>query len=192
MEIDRPITIAVILFIILLLVFFLVMPEYNTFTELQTELGQKKAEYNAQFDYYAAISKVYFDLQSRQDDIKKIDDALPTNPDLGKVIYYLQNTATENGMLIKDVFLSKSSQGNAQPQGSAGYVMKDIVFSMDLLGDYPSLTRFMITLEQSSRIFEVTNISFGAADQAQAQSSQSQFQIQQTFSFNLQVRTHSY
>ena len=48
MQIDRPIAIALILFIILLLVFFLVVPEYNTFKSLQTQLGEKKAEYNAE------------------------------------------------------------------------------------------------------------------------------------------------
>ena len=74
MTIDRPITIAVILFVILLLVFFLVAPEYNTFKKLQVELGEKKAEFNAEYDYYAAIVKTYSELQSRQDDIKKIDD----------------------------------------------------------------------------------------------------------------------
>ena len=84
MQIDRPITIALILFIILLLVFFLVVPEYNTFKNLQTELGEKTAEYNAEYDYYHAISKTYYDLQSHQDDIQKIDDALPTDPDSGK------------------------------------------------------------------------------------------------------------
>ena len=81
MQIDRPIAIALTLFIILLLVFFLVVPEYKTFGRLQTELGEKKAEFNAEYDYYAAITKTYYDLQSRKEDIRKIDDALPQDPE---------------------------------------------------------------------------------------------------------------
>ena len=93
MTIDRPIAIALTLFIILVLVFFLVVPEYNTFTTLQTQLGEKIAEFNAQHDYYAAIAKTYDDLQKHQDDIKKIDTALPAlpqDPTLGKLIYFLK------------------------------------------------------------------------------------------------------
>ena len=90
MQIDRPIATALILFIILLLVFFLVVPEYKTFGKLQEELGEKKAEFNAQFDYYNAIANTYQQLQGRKDDIKKIDDALPQDPALGRVIYFLQ------------------------------------------------------------------------------------------------------
>jgi hypothetical protein len=109
MHIDRPIAIALILFIILLLIFFLVAPEYNTFKQLRIELGEKRAEFNAQFDYYSAITKTYFDLQSRPDDLKKIDDALPQSSDLGETIYFLQETAKTDGLIIKDLFLSKST-----------------------------------------------------------------------------------
>ena len=190
MQIDRPIAISLILFIILLLIFLLVMPEYKTFGALQTELGEKKAEFNAEYDYYEAITKTYDDLQSHQGDIKKIDDALPKNSDLGKIIYFVQKTAKENGMLVRDLFLSKSSSGNAEAGVSNN--VKDIVFSIDLLGDYPSLGKFIVSLEKSSRIFEITNISFGSSSVSLPGSSQSQPQSQQTYSFSLQIKTHSY
>ena len=190
MQVDRPITIALIFFIILLLVFFFVMPEYNTFTKLQTELGEKKAEYNAEFEYYNAIAATQADLQNHKDDIAKIDDALPTDPDLGKIVYFLQGAATENGMMIKDLFLSKSSLGNLQ--SNTGGKVKNLVFSIDLLGDYPSLEEFMISLEKSSRLFEITNISFGSSSQTPTEAGQSQFQIQQIYTFNLQIKAYSY
>ena len=189
MQIDRPITIAIILFVILLLVFFLVFPEYKMFGTLQTDLGEKKAEFNAEFDYYAAITKAYFDLQGRKDDVKKIDDALPSNADFGELIYFFQKAAAENGIMIKNLFLSKSSPTQTQSgfqsesQTNQDKKVKDVTFSMDLLGDYKSLNNFIISLENSSRIFEVTNISFGSADQSGGQG---------ISSFNLQVKTYSY
>ena len=177
MHIDRPIAIALTLFIILLLIFFLVMPEYNTFKKLQIELGQKKAEFNAKFDYYAAITRTYFDLQSRQDDVKKIDDALPQNSNLGTTIYFLQQTAKGDGLIIKDLFLSKTSTNVSGSKADNN--AKDRVFSIDLFGDYASLENFMISLEKSSRIFEITNISFDSESGP-------------PYNFSLQIKTHSY
>src|ERR1035437_8942313 len=98
MQIDRPITVALIIFAAILLVFFFVMPEFKTFGELQTQLGEKKAEYGAEFDYYAAVQRTYFDLQGRQDDIKKIDDSLPQDPSLGRLVYFIQQAALSNGL----------------------------------------------------------------------------------------------
>ena len=181
MTIDRPITIALTLFIILLLVFFLVMPEYKTFGALQTELGVKKAEFNAEFDYYAQITKTYYDLQSRQDDIKKIDDALPSlpqDPTLGKILYFLQNTAKGSGLIMKNLFLSQSSPGAAASNSSSSSI-RETSFSIDALGDYLAMQNFMASLEKSSRIFEITSISFSS-------------QSGPPYSFSLQIKTHSY
>ena len=210
MQIDRPIAAALILFIILLLVFFLVVPEYKTFGKLQAELGEKKAEFNAQFGYYNAIADTYQQLQGRKDDIKKIDDALPQDPALGRVIYFLQQTAKGNGMMVKDLFLSKSSSNSAK--SNEGNSVKDIIFSINALGDYASLEKFIISLEKSSRIFEITNISFSSSTSSSASSPtsvsasipaspsipaapaslQTQFQTQQIYSFNLQIKTRTY
>jgi Tfp pilus assembly protein PilO len=188
MTFDRPIAIALILFVILLIVFFLAVPEFKTFRQLQTELGEKRAEYNAQVEYYSAIDKTYFELQNRKDDIKKIDNALPADSNLGQLVYYFQKTASENGIIIRGLFLSKSSQTADYSESE----VKDIVFSMDLLGDYSSLSSFMVALERSSRLFEITNISFGSALQSLIKAGKTQFQTEQMSSFNLQVKTHSY
>ena len=176
MQIDRPITIAVTLFIILLLIFFLVVPEYNTFETLQTQLGETTAEYNAEFVYYNAIANTYDQLQSHQDDISKIDDALPQDPTLGNTIYILQEAAKQNGLILKDLSLSKSSSNSSATSGGG---VTNIVFSMDLTGNYSSLGNFIISLEKSSRIFEITSISFGSASGSVS-------------SFSLQIQTQSY
>jgi Tfp pilus assembly protein PilO len=174
MHIDRPIAIAITLFVILLLMFFLVAPEYKTFKKLQIELGEKKAQFNAEFDYYAQITKAYFELQSRPEDIQKIDDALPKDPNLGATVYFLQETAKANGLVIKNVFLSKASSISAKTSQ-----VRDIIFSMDITGSYASLGNFIISLEKSSRIFEILNISFTSSSGP-------------PYSFTLQVKTHSY
>jgi len=193
MQINRPISIVIIITIVLLLVFFLVLPEYNNFKNLQTKLASVKANKNAESSYYASITKTYFDLQNHKDDIKKIDDALPENADIGGLIYYLQATAKNSGLDVKNLFLSKSSTPTAQGKNVSS--IKNIVFLVSLSGDYPSLGKFINSLEQSSRLFEITSISFGSSGtpgQTSTTSSLPQFQTQQQLNFNLQINTHSY
>jgi len=178
MYIDRPIAIALIIFTIILLVFFLVWPEYKTLGELQTSLGRKIAEYNAQTGYYGEIEKTYLELQSRKDDIEKINEALPAaelDPTFGKLIYYLQGVADDNGLVAKNIFLSET---NSTVAGAAS--IKNISFSMDLLGEYSSLEGFLIALEKSARIFEVESVSFGASSGTLLNN------------YNVKIVTHSY
>lgn len=199
MQVNRPIFISVFFFITILLVIFFVMPEYKNFKSLQADLIQKTAELNAEGNYYDAITKTYLDLQNHKSDLQKVDSALPTDPSIGGIIYFLQGNATQNGLTVNNLFLSQPALNNAQ--GNPTSNIKSIVFLMSLSGDYPSLEQFIISLEQSARLFEITSISFGSPaqttsgsyqNQTQAAPLQSQFQAQQPTNFNLQITTHSY
>jgi Tfp pilus assembly protein PilO len=178
MQIDRPIAIAIILFIVVVLSFFLVVPEYKNFKQLQVQFVETKAEYDAQNTYYVDITKVYEELYARREEISKIDNALPLDPPLGKLIYYLQQTGKDNGLIVKDLFLSKSSL--LEQSKDSPLTIKEIVFSTDVLGNYQSLKNFIVSLEKSSRIFEVSNISFGSEEGSLLQN------------YSLQIKTFSY
>jgi Tfp pilus assembly protein PilO len=187
MELDRTIAIAVIVCIILPVMYFLLVPEYRTFKKLQNEIAQKEAEYNAQFSYYAEVTQKYFELQGRKEDLKKIDDALPETPNLGKLVYYFQKAASENGMVLGNLSLSSSPSG-----GSSSGGIKQVIFALHLVGSYKSLGGLIASLERSSRIFEVTSISFGGAGTSQSSSDSNQFRSPETYTFTMQVRTNSY
>jgi Tfp pilus assembly protein PilO len=193
MQIDRPISIAIILFISLLLIFFLVVPKYNNLKNLELDLAQKKAEFNAQFDYYSEITAKYHELQTRSEDLQKINDALPASANFGQLSYYFQKQAKDNGLILKSISLSQNASANG---------IKDVVFSLNLSGDYLSLENFIIGLEKSARLFEISNISFGlsvgsvvqekSTEQETVTEQKTQFSSQQIFNFSLEVKTHSY
>lgn len=189
MEFDRPIAIAVIFFIILLLMFFLVIPEYNKFKELQIESAEKRAEFNAKYEYFSEITRVFDELKNYKDSINKIDSALPSAPDFGRLSYFFQKKAKEDGLIIKDLFLAKYSPA------SPGSEVKEIVFSLNISGSYSALKNFINSLEKSARLFEITSISFSSAQNTFLKTpikTFAQFQIQQTYSFKMEVSAHSY
>lgn len=196
MQIDRPILIIVILFAVIMLSFYFVFPKYESLNKSQLELAQKKAEYYAQVEYYSEIKKRYDEIKEREGEIKIIDEALPKTTDFGQLIYYLQKKAGESGLILKNLSLS---------QLAAGKTVKDIVFSLNVSGDYFSLENFIVSLERSARLFEISRISFGSVvqkaeqestgnEESQGQSTPvvAQFQNSGIFNFNIEVKTYSY
>jgi len=184
MNVDKPIVIAVTLFVILLLAFFLVYPEYQRFKTLQEDLGIKRAEYNAEFEYYSEISRQFAQLKSQAENVAKVDAALPSDSKLGPLVYYLQEQATKSGLVFRSLFLSKS------PTSTAKNTVKELTFSLNLSGNYTALGTFIGYLENSSRIFEIENINFGMGETSALM--QSQFRSESIYAFTLQVKTHTY
>jgi len=184
MHIDKPIIIALILLFILILIFVFVAPEYKKFKSLQENLGIKTAEYNAEFDYYSTISQNYAELKSRSDEVKKIDSALPTDPSLGKLTYFFQEQTARSGLILKSLFLTKTS--NSANENT----LKEITFSLNIVGNYLSLKDFISYIESSAKIFEIKNINFGSQDMSEG--AVLQFKSQSVYSFSMQITTYIY
>ncbi|MBI3631616.1 MAG: type 4a pilus biogenesis protein PilO [Candidatus Staskawiczbacteria bacterium] len=197
MEIDRPITIAVIIFIIILLLYFFVAPKYYEFRDFQVKLSEAEAEYNGKFAYYSQVSKIFRELEDRKEVLDKINNAIPPKPQLADLIYFFQQKGTESGLIVKNIILTKLS-----PETSENGI-KEIVFSIEVLGNYQSFKNFLSLLEGSSRLFNVGNVSFGLQTADQTSSLQSkllpkqktptvQSSSQQIYPFRFEVKTHSY
>ena len=75
MKVDRPIAIAIIVFIIILLMYFFVVPKYYEFRDTQVQLGKAEAEYNGKFAYYSEISKIFRELEDRKETLDKVVNA---------------------------------------------------------------------------------------------------------------------
>jgi Tfp pilus assembly protein PilO len=187
MHIDKPLTTGIILLLIFLVGFFLVFPKYKEFKRTQLTLEEKKAEFNAKYEYYANVSDIYHKIQDRKDDFKKIDDALPDNPNLGRLAYYFEAASKENGLLLKDFTLSKLSVGQSDPQTPG-----EVGFALDLFGDYNSLVNFIISLEKSAKLFEVDSVAFKSSDNQSGAVAGSKIKGQGLFDFTLQVKTSFY
>jgi len=173
--IDRPIAIAVIVFLALLAGFYLTLPKYRQFRDLQTELSKKEAEYQSKAAYFSQVNYTLREIKKDPETLTKIDTALPEKFSLASLIYFLQKKTAENGLILKKATLTRAS---AAGTGSA---LKEASFSLELLGSYASLKNFLSALEKSSRLIEVGDISFSSREK-----------FQQTYSFNMIIKVNSY
>ena len=164
-----------------ILIYFLVLPKYQEFKSLQLSVGLKQAEFNAKYAYYAEVNKVFDGLSKRKDSLEKIDKALPQNVSLAPLVYYIQKKGSESGLIIKNLFFTKASVS------SKTNPIREIVFSINVIGSYPALKNILSSLENSASLFNVNSISFNSLV-----SSKTTVQSQQSYSFTLEVSTHSY
>lgn len=181
MVINKFVLISIALIFTVFSVWFLVVPQYKQFKALQTEVSLKEAEYNAKYAYYAEVSKVFSELEKRQESLDKIDNALPDNVSLAPIIYFLQKKTIESGLIVKDLFFTKASAiSNKDP-------IKEIAFSISIIGNYSALKNFLSSLERSANLFETNAISFSSSTL-----SGNQDQPSQSYPFLLEIKTHSY
>ena len=192
MEINKPISIIIILVISLILIFLFVLPKYQEFRNLQVKLNEKVAEYNSKSAYFDKLAQVLEDMENRKDAMQKINSALPYNFAFSPLVYFLQNKGAENGLIPKSIVFSQGTSSSLADALTANSdrSIKNITFSLNLTGSYESLKNFLVSLEKSSRLFEINTVSFASLQPLQT-GSKSKNQSQ-SYDFKLEVLTHTY
>ncbi len=181
MELDKPITIAVILFLVLVMIFYLVLPKYQAFQNILIEAGKKEAEFNSKNAYFVEITRVYKELMLYQDNLKKIETALPDKFSLASLVNFLYQKSAENGIILKRV---TTGRGAINVKGDN---LKEIYLTVEAFGSYPAFKNFISAIEKSSRLIEGENISFSLATPTIKNPEPSQ-----TFPLTLQIKVYSY
>jgi len=186
MEVNRSISTVLIIIITLVLVFLFVMPKYAETKKLEGEVSLKSSELNGLSLYYQKISDLKKEIEKRKESLDKIESSLPVDPPLSGLVYFLQSKTTASSLAIRSMALSQQA---TNPKVKSVVKIKKITFLLDVVGSYQAMRNFVRSLERSSRIFEIENISFSSASSLQAKVSQNVLQI---YSFKLQISTNSY
>jgi Tfp pilus assembly protein PilO len=182
MEIDKPIAISFMLFLTLVLVFYLVIPQYKLFQSSLIEIGTKEADLQAKDAYFIEITKTYRELIQRQDSLDKIEAALPDKLSLSSLINFLYQKSAEKGLIIKRVSILQSKSSNNTENS-----LKEAVISLNLFGSYTAFEQFLFTIEESSRLIESQDFSFSVTP-----SSTENQTTQETYPIRLNIKVYSY
>lgn len=151
---SRIIIIFLCFFITLSLAVGVYLPKIRMLESLGTEIDIKEAEIEYHKEKVSLLNELSQKISQYQSEVQKINSALPAEPSLASLLNFLQLKAAENGL-----FLKKISSFSVSPFKEKKEI-KEIGFSLEVFGFYPSFKNFLSALERSARILEVEKISF--------------------------------
>jgi len=151
--------IAVNLAITAILGIFILMPKYQDYKNLERQVNETNTQLRDKENYYSDIENNSQELANYRDALMKVNSALPDDPFLPSLFRFLGNQASQSGLVMKEV---RAGQVQSNPEGSNVIV---VPVSISLSGTYPSFKSFLESVEKSSRLIEVENISIKPGQQ---------------------------
>jgi Tfp pilus assembly protein PilO len=170
---------------------FYLLPEWRNFREFRGE-AQELREISAELDL---LTENRDELLSRinsisKDDLRRIDQALPTGPQSAEFLVLLEKLASKNNLALRRVDLVSAaalgatvSGGQPRPGGSPTKSIKnggiaEFPVGISLGGSYEAFKGFLSDLEQNLRTIDVTDISFTSPEKIN------------TFDFGIKAKTY--
>ncbi len=155
-------TIILLLFVLdIIIIFVLVVPQYNQFSQALLEFKTKKADlenFQKNLNYLQDLDRK---LEENKDLLAKINAILPdsSHSNQAQLIYFIEKTAEDNGGLITDITLGlprpyreKNQNTLTQPK------VYQRELSFNLVASYPGFIQFLSQIERSSLFIKVTQI----------------------------------
>lgn len=133
----------------------LLWPKYQEFSDLRTQLVQKKTQLENQNKYIQQLEAMEEKLKEKQELADKVNSALPIGPDIPSLLEFLQKASTETGVSLE----SADWQELSSPQTEQERI-KEYSLTLNLSGSYFAFKNFLFALERSARIIEVLQTNF--------------------------------
>lgn len=165
-------------------VMLFVWPKYQELTILNADITTKEGELRSKNEYFDDIKKVSEELKAYEESLSKISSALPVEPLLPATFNFLQNTASQAGLVLTEVAVGNITMLDGKPvtgdEPEAMRIVKAISLSITMDGSYESLKSFLAEVEQSARIIKIQNIHFEEPEE------------DEPFSFDLDILVYYY
>jgi Tfp pilus assembly protein PilO len=150
---------ALIIFLIGLgIMMFLTLPEYEKFVGSTQQLSLDKAELVEREQYLSEMFSLSQRLRQHQPALDKISSALPLYPDFPSLMIFLNEKASESGLIVLKQDMASTVYYTDSNIANDEQAIKPVKFDLLLTGTYPSLKNFIRTVEASSRLINVTEI----------------------------------
>jgi Tfp pilus assembly protein PilO len=181
MRISRPLVILLGLFLALLLAIGFTVPKYQNLKIAQSKVKEKGTELQAERKYFSEIAEAKEKLKKFEEELSKINSAIPAEPSLPSLGNFLQIAASQNGLVLKKIMPSLTSSLKEEfiKKGFSSQI-KETGVNLTVSGDYPSFKNFLSNLEKTSRMIEIESISFSGSEK------------EAPIDFNLRIKVYSY
>ena len=182
--------VPILFFISFLIILYVVMPNYTASNILQNQIEIKEQELKEKQEYFLKIQEISDNLIQYQDFLDKIERALPQKVSLASLMSFFQSKALGSGLVMENLSptqgdgqtFSKSAEGAPEEIEDK---IEETSFNLTVSGSFPSFENFLKTIEISSRLIEVSSVSFGAG-------TQSEEETVMNFEFDVLLKVYSY
>ena len=168
----RTLTPVFSIIIAVLLYFFFISPEYEEIKKIKEDTANYARAVNSYNDFYAKVdAKLAAKRNQSPAVVERINKFIPPDLDVAQNITDLEQMAKTQGMLFGNIssevsygdLVRGNSNQNSSGNGTGSQELQIADITFDVIGTYEQFKAFLLDVESSLSLFEITEIKFSAS-----------------------------
>lgn len=153
---NKTLYIGILLFVGVAAGIFFTWPKYQTFQRLSVELKERQQELENQEVYFADLARVKADLAGFEEQLLKVEAALPSNAELPALYDFLQTSAAFSGMSLRNISSTVENQAESLK-------MRTIPVTLEVTGSWSGVKELLSRLKTASRMVSLQSLSLSGS-----------------------------
>jgi Tfp pilus assembly protein PilO len=158
----------IIIFVVILFLvggYFLWWPKYQEFRQSSINLDVESEKVKKKKDYISELENNLNNLANYQEEMLKINSALPLGYSASSLFSFVQKIASESGLIITAADLSETSSSAPRQTTEPGSTQIDRMdINVTITGGYASFENFLSSVYKNSRLVEIKKIDIAPVD----------------------------
>lgn len=184
--------------IFLLLIFVVlagVKPAWSTVSDLRSQVVLKKNETENEKQALEKIKSLSGVVDSRQNDVNRLETAIPDSESKPELIAIMENLASQNGLGLTAINIDvvpDEPKSRQEKEGNilANTLIRTLKIDLKLTGSYSSFKSWLEAVENNLRIFDIQKISFSVKENKGSQDQVAVSRIDPVMEYGVTVNTY--
>ena len=170
--------VGALLAISVLVIVFLLWPNFQTFSALQNQLQERELELKNLEAYFNRLTLLQEEIASQPSEkLTLIEQSLPDEPSLPSLYEALSQTASQSGLALRSI---NSFVGVVAQEAEQTLRFRTIEVNMEMEGTYEALKEFLVSTRKLPRLLSIKALKFDSPERGS------------TFKFSVTLQAYSY
>lgn len=155
----KAFAVPVLFFLSLICGVYFLLPAYFEVKDLEEKTPKMRDLIEVHRNYISKLQGVTAKLEDYSEGLAKVNSALPEEVSFAHLLNFFQEKAEGNGLLMVSLSEGKVAKKEEEEETPLSPFLEESSFSLELVGTFSSFESFLRSVEDSSRLIEVQNIS---------------------------------
>ncbi len=178
----KTIIITILAATVIGIILLLDWPAYQRMNFLKTEVEKHHQFLKEKQELSIKVNQLKQSYEAQEENIKKLNYALPEGKDIPNLIVQLEALASENGLILEEINFGSKQAGKTESEKA----YKSMGTTLSLTGSYTGFKSFLGALENNIRIMDIGLVDFSTA----AMSKELPEGGEQFFTFDLELQVY--
>ena len=151
-----------VIVIIFVIAAFWAFPMYQEYKEISAELVEKETQFQNREKYFSELVSIEQRLESFEDELVKLNTALPDDSSLPSLYNLIQRLSSESGLILRQISAVEDATRALKDTTEVldEVQTKTTAVSLNLEGSYEGLKTFLRRTQTAPRLLDIVSVGF--------------------------------